>query len=328
MALGFALLPFWVLGLATTDAPSGQTPIRVSLEAPADCATAESFYEGVRDRTERVRTAVDDETTVEVSVRLVRSGSKVQGELRMHGEHGHTDTRRVEGATCEEVVEALSLTAALALDPTARLVARERSEPTPSKPAPPPEPAPAPEPPPPVVSPRPRFTEFSLGVQALVTQIVTPDMSFGGAIAGRLTFDPDGGGESISVSILHLRNDLLRTPNDALYKLTGFALTGCPVRLRLSSATTLEPCATTLAGWLTAEALHVEHQTTTVRTYWSAGGILVIRVAAGAGAALEVFGGATAPLTMRHFSVGIPPTPIGETPVISPLAGFGFSWAF
>lgn len=328
MALGdIGLFQLVVLGMALTDASQGPTPIRVALEAPPDCATAESFYQGVRNRTDRVRSAVEGEATVELSVRLTRSGAKVHGELRMSGEHGESDTRRVEGATCDEVVEALSLTAALALDPTARLVTPPPSAPVAvvESPRAPAGDLPRSEP---SAPPRLRFNEFSLNAQALVMQVVSPGVSFGGAITGRLAFDPDGSGESVSVAILHVRNDLFETPSEARYRLTAFSITGCPVRLRLSGATTLEPCATTIAGWLSAEALDVEFSTNKVRTYWSVGGTLNVRVAAGSRVALELFGGATAPLTMRHFNVGKPPTPIGETPVISPLAGVGVSFAF
>jgi hypothetical protein len=338
---GIAIYPLVVLGLATTEAAPTPTPtptptpIRVALEAPPDCATAESFYQGIRDRTDRVRTAEQGENTVELSVRLVRAGSKVQGELRMSGEHGESDTRRVEGATCDEVLEALSLTAALALDPTARLVTPPAPASPPSAPAPvtPPSsgdksPLPAYESPPPSAPPRQRFSEFSLSAQALVTALVTPGPSVGGALVGRMAFDPDASGQSVSVGLLHLRNDLFEKPDEARYQLSGFSITGCPVRLRFSRLTTLEPCATTMAGWLTAEAVDVEISTDKVRTYWSLGALLYLRVSAGAGAALELLGGLTAPLTMRHFNVGEPPQPLGQTPVISPILGLGLSWGF
>jgi hypothetical protein len=328
---GIAIYPLVVLGLATEAAPA-PTPIRVALEAPPDCATAESFYQGIRDRTDRVRTAEPGENTVELSVRLVRTSNKVQGELRMAGDHGDSDTRRVEGATCDEVVEALSLTAALALDPTARLLAPPASKARPASPSPAPSPPskrlPIYEPPPPSPPPRQRFSEFSLSVQGLATTLVSPGMSFGGALTGRMAFDPDASGQSVSVAMLHLRNDLFRTPDAARYRLSGFSITGCPVRLRFSRLTALEPCATTTAGWLSAEAVEAKVQTDRVRTYWSVGALLYLRVSAGAGAALELLGGLTTPLTMRHFNLGVPPETLGQTPVISPLLGVGLSWGF
>lgn len=105
-------------GLAA-DAPV--KPVQVDFEAPESCSGATAFYESLRTRTERVRRAEGDEERTTLRVRLTRQHGHVLGELRMLGDHGVTDTRRVQGATCDEVVQALSLTAALALDPTAQL---------------------------------------------------------------------------------------------------------------------------------------------------------------------------------------------------------------
>ena len=50
-----------------------------------------------------------------LGVRLTRAGKKVRGELKLIEAAGEGDTRRVEGESCDAVVEVLSLTAALAL---------------------------------------------------------------------------------------------------------------------------------------------------------------------------------------------------------------------
>ena len=114
-----ALSVIGVLGLPEAATTTEVTAIRIELEAPPECATAEAFYEAVRARTERARTVREGEAGVRVVVRLSRVGPRVHGELRVIGEHGESDTRRVDGGTCTEVVEALSLTVALAVDPTA-----------------------------------------------------------------------------------------------------------------------------------------------------------------------------------------------------------------
>lgn len=49
-------------------------------------------------------------------MRVVKAGSRVRGELQVEHEQRQTDARSVEGASCDVVVEALALTAALALD--------------------------------------------------------------------------------------------------------------------------------------------------------------------------------------------------------------------
>jgi hypothetical protein len=109
--------------LAAPPVPDATTPIRVSLEAPPGCGNVDTFYASVLARSERARRADANENAVRLEVRLTRVANKVHGELRLVDE-GRTDLRRVDGATCEEVAEALSLTAALALVASPRGLAR------------------------------------------------------------------------------------------------------------------------------------------------------------------------------------------------------------
>jgi hypothetical protein len=69
----------------------------------------------VLSRTDRARRADPSEPAVRLEVRLTRAGGKVHGELRLLDDEGRSDLRRVDGATCDEVAAALSLTASLAL---------------------------------------------------------------------------------------------------------------------------------------------------------------------------------------------------------------------
>jgi hypothetical protein len=115
--VGVALI---VLGRVAPEAQR-PIPIRVEFEAPAGCSGSSQFYQGIRARTKRVALAGRGEAGLTLRVRLRQSASHVHGELQVIDEEGATDTREVDGATCAEVVEALSLTAALAVDPTAAL---------------------------------------------------------------------------------------------------------------------------------------------------------------------------------------------------------------
>ncbi|HEY5088580.1 MAG TPA: hypothetical protein VIK30_01350 [Polyangia bacterium] len=142
--------------------PAAQVPIRIDFEAPAGCADTDAFYDGVLARMSRVRHARPGENAMRLIVRLTRTGGKVHGELHIKGEGGESDTRRVDGATCIEVVQVLALTAALAIDPSAGVAVPAGPEkplpappPSPSRPpaagaapAPPAPPAPLPAPPP------------------------------------------------------------------------------------------------------------------------------------------------------------------------------------
>jgi hypothetical protein len=112
--IGFAVL----LALAALPPVAGgdSVAIRVEFDAPAGCSSADTFYGGLLARMNRARRAVSGEDAIRLAVRLTRVGNRVRGELRlMGGGRGEGDTRRVEGETCDAVVEVLSLTAALAL---------------------------------------------------------------------------------------------------------------------------------------------------------------------------------------------------------------------
>jgi hypothetical protein len=142
---------------------------------------------------------------------LTRIGTKVRGELRMMDGPGDGDTRRVDGESCDAVVEVLSLTAALALvaqpqratPPAAPLVrtpppphtsasaSSPNSTTTPSSETPPkpPEPTPADQAPKPPEAPRPPDvdktpvivkpppppehvgTRFQIGLQAVAADV-------------------------------------------------------------------------------------------------------------------------------------------------------------
>jgi len=109
-----------ILLAAVRAAAPGGAPVRVVWDAPAGCSDAESFFQAVASRAERVRRAEPGEEGTRLEVKLARLGTKVHGELRLATDDGRGDLRKVDGATCDEVAEALSLTAALALSVSAR----------------------------------------------------------------------------------------------------------------------------------------------------------------------------------------------------------------
>src|SRR3982750_3073033 len=199
----------------------------------------------------RARRAAPGEEGVRPGVRLTRIGTKVRGELRMMDGPGDGDTRRVDGESCDAVVEVLSLTAALALvaqpqratPPPAPPV---RTPPPPHAPSPnstpppssetppkPPEPTPAdqaakpPEPPKPpdvdktpvIVKPPPPpehvGPRFQIGLQAVAADVnaITNSMNLGGGVAVRLERHADGRPRaSVGLTFLYAPNDLLQDP--------------------------------------------------------------------------------------------------------------------
>ena len=73
--------------------------MRVEFDAPAGCASADAFYEGVLSRMQQARRAAPGEDAVRLGVRLTRVGNKVRGQLRLMDAPGDADTRTVDGAT-------------------------------------------------------------------------------------------------------------------------------------------------------------------------------------------------------------------------------------
>ncbi|MES1209645.1 MAG: hypothetical protein ABUS79_27225 [Pseudomonadota bacterium] len=118
MFAGMVAILTWVAVAAAAEA-TGPVPVRIDFAAPAGCADGDVFWGGISSRTERARAARPGEPAMRMTVRLTRAGAKVHGELRISNPGGRLEARRVDGATCAEVVQSLSLTAALAIDPLA-----------------------------------------------------------------------------------------------------------------------------------------------------------------------------------------------------------------
>lgn len=299
----------WVIFALATAVPKA-TPIRIELDAPPGCSSAQAFYQGLRARTEAVRLAAEGESALRIVVRLAPAGPNVQGELRMLDAQSET-VRRVEGPTCDQVAEALSLTAAIALDRGA---------------APREAPAPVPTPNPPTPS---APLAFELGARASTSEVVSPLVSLGGEIFVRLTRQSnDPARPTLDLGLFHARNDLLAPASGMVTRLTTVALTLCPIGWGLGGVWKLQPCAVGLGGWLSATDPSLDHPASALRSWWSLGGRLRAAAALGAHYSLELEAGVNVPLVRRHFFATSPAQVVGETPVVSALGAVGIAYRF
>jgi hypothetical protein len=342
---GLALLQLVALGWAALGDPV-PTPIRVSLQAPADCSTSEDFFQSLRARSDRVRPANPGERSVEIGVRLVRTGSKVHGELRITGEHGESDKRQVDGASCAEVVEALSLTVALSLVPTSPVAPSEPDAPAaPATPAESGDPSEAPpetdsDPDPDSVpgpeldgalGTGPRAFEVALSAHAMIAGFVAPDVQMGGGAALRFTLgSASGSAVAFTLGGFHLQNDLFATPQRVRFRLTAAEVGICPTRFALFAGGSLEPCLSGVGGSLRAEGVGFDRTETASRAYWGLGGTVTARfpLSPERGFGFEGGIGITIPLVERRFVASNPDRRLGETPRISALGRLGGFWAF
>jgi hypothetical protein len=261
-------------------------------------------------------------------------------------------------------VEVLSLTAALALDPSARVSsvpALPASGPTPSGPpappsaataspaaAPPPrppaEPSPPPLPPPavpPAESPAPPApaTEtarvarpaaaapvaFSIGVGARGGETVSP--SAGGAISVRLARTGDAGrGPSLGLAGVYLSNELFAPAAELAARFRAIEMTACP-GWSLGTTIAIEPCLQATGGWLTATDRAVTNPRAVGRTWGGLGALARAGLRIGAGLALEIEAGLTVSVVERRFMTTTPERNVGQTPAIAGTLRLGITWA-
>jgi hypothetical protein len=298
--------------------------IRVSYDAPASCPSESALYDAVRARTDHVRQASLDESALDVNVRVSRTEHGFVGEVRETLNHSESSARSVDGETCKEVVEALSLTIALSVDPNAHA-------PAPAPPAEKPTPAacpPAPEPPRAVTPPAPAGVQLQIGLSALGTEVLTSNFSVGSALSGTLLRQvAENRSASLELSLLFAATGLSSSAGDQKATLEGLSLELCPIRWQLGSVE-LGPCALAEAGVLEATGRGVAEPDTVTRSWWSTGLDFQLSALLGHGFVLETALGASAPVTRRKFYVDVPDHVVAETPIIAPMARVGLGFRF
>ncbi|MBL8915791.1 MAG: hypothetical protein JNM17_34150 [Archangium sp.] len=201
----------WLMVLLLT-ASEERRPTSVSFEAPAGCPGRERFEQELVFRTTRVRLVSDADATARIEVKLSEAGRRFMGQLTVRTADGKNITKQLKGPKCESVTAALSLAAALVLDPegtnTAPLPASLPAVVV--EPEPPMKPEPSPElvtepqreptvvvpqtlEPPKVVEPQPASSSsagasiFALGVMSTT---VSGALDFGGGAGGEFLIIP------------------------------------------------------------------------------------------------------------------------------------------
>jgi hypothetical protein len=327
------------VSLAAAPAPATEVkPVQVEVDAPVGCANANDFLNSLQSRIHLVRQATEDEPHTTLQVRLTEIRRNVLGELRLVDERGEIRTRKVQGANCDVVVQALSLAAAVALDPNVLL---SEPEPLPATTttdgaSPPPAIVPAAEE---SVDSRkttdalsslafPSGRRFELGAASVGSFLLSSGISPGIAAFGRWT--PAGSGRfrpTLGTAVIYLRNDVPRSSGAAQASLTGLVVTLCGAGWS-ASLIRVKLCGLVMAGWLSVSGQQVASPSSVDLLWLSAGALVRAAVLLGRGFSLDLEVGASAPFIRREFYTTLPSHVVEKTPTISPMAGLGLVYGF
>ena len=246
---------------ATASAPAGATePVEVRVFGPAGCPDSGAFLALVRSRTARVRAPHDGETaTVFRVVFQERPGGKSVGWLVVEDAVSASRAREVSGDSCAEVAGALSLVAALSIDPNARVDLP--APPTPSA-APTPTPTPTTTATPNTATSADRGTTKRAERAWRVSAGVGGELSGRGALTGAVRLRGEIGDErprllAPAFGLFVMTTSVAKPANgvvDDSFRWSVAGLDLCPLRFALGAAATLRPCAEGTAGWVSASA--------------------------------------------------------------------------
>ena len=296
--------------------------IRIEVDAPVECVTAPSFLERVRARSPRVRAAHDDEEATTYRVTVILTKRRAQGTLVADG----SEPRVLEGGSCAEVVDALAITVALAIDHRP-----EPSEPEPSEEeAHAPEPAPgsptrmsSPEKPPSSLEARPTPWRPSAGVLGSLTS-----MGRLGSLAAPEIFVEVGPVTShlvaprFRLSGTTLGGFLESEGARATFRWWVGALETCPVHLHLSESLIARPCVGGQVGSLSASGLSIANGSSSRTTWVAARATAMLVLAPTSYLFLVAEAGVSIPITRRRFLFA-PSEVVYTPPSVAPFAGLG-----
>jgi hypothetical protein len=253
-----ALPVLGVLALCSVARADESRAFRIESRTESTCAAAREFAVQLGARTPRVRPAVGAEPAFDFTLEVTGAVPKLVGRLSVREPSGATTIREVPGTSCQEVVSALALIAAILVDPdasTAELPAR----------ATPPPPPPAPPPPPWWFG-----VGFGVGVESAPTPVPAATLSAELVLAAdrRRPYGP-----WFSLSVLRSsRVTVSRSEGDAVFGWTAARLQGCILRWPTSGPVALQPCVSFEAGALQAAGQRTIDQAS-VTVPWLASGV-------------------------------------------------------
>ena len=332
---------------ATSTHPArARPPLRVDYAAPGNCPTQSDFEDRIRARTSLAHFE-DAKDAQEVHVVVQPTGFTYAGHLSLAGHNGAISQRDVEDTLCSDVVDALALVTALAIDPNALLsVAHPASsvshlaiQPSPDVPLPPPiPPMPPTAPPPTLAAPStpasrptsqpnapeaPGATASTWGGAAGAGFLVMAGLAPGALVGGRAFGDLESKSlgalaPSVRLGLIAAENGAFTTPV-ARFLLLTTRVDACPWRIG-SRELSVRPCLSGGLGALRATGIDVAHPTTRVDVWADVGALARGRwYPIGGRFFVELEGGILFPLNRPKFVFQAPPSPPNSPPVNTPV---------
>jgi hypothetical protein len=313
-----------------TASTPGQ-PFRLEYWAEGHCPDAAEFARQIQSRAPRLRPAEGAEPALGFYAELSERAGSATGRLTARRPDGREVTREVRGTTCDDVVTALALIAALAADPSQPVAVPQTR---PAAPAPPPS--------------KPRQHSDD----ALPVPIETPDpaqrWTFG--VGGGLSFDSSiapSPGSGIGVefaaegrggspvrplfALSAIRAAAANTSTgagNASFTWLAFRGTVCPLRWPEDTPLFIRPClfldAGVLEGNVTLNALSKDQS----KSWFAAGGFARVEALADEVLSFQLDGGVTAALKRDTFDAGPEAPSAFQVPAAGVLGRIGLSYRF
>jgi hypothetical protein len=332
--------------LVALPAHADPPPLHIDYEAAAGCPGIADFLGEIQWRTSLARIAGPTEHALEVHARIVANGPVLLGRLVLGGGKGAVE-REVASPNCDEVVSALALITALALDPHASTAPKPPTALPPSRPAPSaPEALAAPrsEPttrgkdarvPPQIIGeplpaslpsepPRPTPRLWSLGARFMTAFAVAPRPYFGGGVFLDRAFDTRWRASVRLTAEVAATGNFDIGPGGASFLRGLVRVEGCAFALEPTPWLRLIPCLGVEGGAIRAEGLLrgslVQAQESTVA--WVGVGVLPRLDVDFGTVVLEAQGGPTFPAIHHEFIFQNPRYEVYDLPAVTWTVAF------
>ncbi len=339
---GLAAAFLAVLALAG-PARADEEPIDLSYHAYEGCPSERQYLEQVVGRAAKTELASERARGRKFIVTVTTQRKDTLGKLEIVS-GGATASREVKGLNCGEVVSALALFTALAIDPNASAmpVAHEESAAPSASSAPPPAPAAAAP-----AAPKPTDADDAIRESSAIRRDATqpgaklllgargvaeggfaggsavPSASLGGAL---FVHGSTSGLGSYRLSGAYFATN---TVSAASFRLWTGRLDGCPVEIRLTRGIALEPCLALEVGRVEATSKETAELTSsTAHRWWVAGDLLGrLRFAPFSTLFAEIEAGPSVPFSRYVFLLGTEADTLGQVhkvPAVGWVVGLGF----